>query len=343
MNSSDDLLLKVDDLSVAFKTKKGMAEAVRGISLEVSRGESLAVVGESGSGKSVSMLALLNLLPASARIQGSALLGDTQLVGLDAKSMRSIRGRRIAMIFQDPMTAFNPVYTVGRQISETIEAHGTASSSEAMRRAIDLLELVGVPEPAQRVRQYPHEFSGGMRQRAMIAMAIANSPDLLIADEPTTALDVTIQAQVLDVLKDIRAETGAAMILITHDLGVVAGSADRVQVMYGGRVFERGTVDDVFHRPENPYTRGLLASMPRLDSIGGRLEPIPGTPPSVLNMPVGCAFSPRCTYRVDRCLQEPAQLQSLRLGHDNRCHLSGQLPDLVGSAASSDPGGHNDR
>ena len=321
-----EVLLSVRDLTVAFRTKKGMAEAVRGVSFDVHWGESVAIVGESGSGKSVSSLALLNLLPGSARIGGSALFDGTELIGLRDDKMRSVRGRRIAMIFQDPMTAFNPVYTIGRQISEAMETHGTASGSEAMRRSADLLELVGVPEPGRRINQYPHEFSGGMRQRAMIAMAIANKPDLLIADEPTTALDVTIQAQVLEVLADIRAETGAAMILITHDLGVVAGASDRVQVMYGGRIFERARTEELFAEPENPYTRGLLASMPRVDDIGERLHPIPGTPPSLLRMPTGCAFAPRCPYRADVCDDDPATLELVRPGHENRCHFSGRLP-----------------
>jgi oligopeptide/dipeptide ABC transporter ATP-binding protein len=323
-----EVLLSVKDLTVAFKTKKGMAEAVRGISFDVHWGESMAIVGESGSGKSVANLALLNLLPRSARIGGSAMLDGIELIGMDDRSMRSIRGGRIAMIFQDPMTAFNPVYTIGSQLGEALEAHGTAVGKAALMQAADLLELVGVPEPGQRVNQYPHEFSGGMRQRAMIAMAIANKPDLLIADEPTTALDVTIQAQVLEVLADIRQETGAAMILITHDLGVVAGAADRMQVMYGGRIFERGTTSDVFARPENPYTQGLLQSMPRLDQAGERLQPIQGTPPSLLNMPSGCAFAPRCQFSIDACHEAPATMAVVRPGHQNRCHRNGELADL---------------
>lgn len=325
---SNDALLTVKDLTVAFKTKKGMAEAVRGVTFHVERGESIAIVGESGSGKSVSSLALLGLLPRSARVTGSANFDGTELIGLQGEALRSIRGRRIAMIFQDPMTAFNPVHTIGSQIAEAMEVHGLASGSEALRRSADLLELVGVPEPGQRVNQYPHEFSGGMRQRAMIAMAIANKPDLLIADEPTTALDVTIQAQVMEVLADIREETGAAMILITHDLGLVAGAADRIEVMYGGRIFEEGGVREVFYDPRNPYTQGLLQSMPRLDKIGERLVPIDGTPPSLLNMPAGCAFSPRCTHAVDVCSARPAELEMLEGTHASRCHRTAELPPL---------------
>lgn len=333
--SDRDVLLSLDELTVAFKTKKGMAEAVRGVTFDVHRGESVAVVGESGSGKSVTVLGLMGLLPRSAQISGSANFDGTELVGMSQKELRAIRGNRISMIFQDPMTAFNPVYTIGDQIVEALEVHGHYEGKAATKRATDLLEMVGVPEPAQRVNQYPHEYSGGMRQRAMIAMAISNDPELLIADEPTTALDVTVQAQVMEVLADIRAETGAAMILITHDLGLVAGAAERVQVMYGGRVFERGSLEQVFYNPMNPYTRGLLSSMPRLDSIGERLIPIQGTPPSILNMPAGCAFSPRCAYRQDICTERPATLDNIELGHDTRCHLTAELPAYDREGASA--------
>ncbi|MGH1505262.1 MAG: ABC transporter ATP-binding protein [Acidimicrobiales bacterium] len=327
-------LLQIRDLGVEFKTKKGMAAAVRGVSFDVDRGQSVAVVGESGSGKSVTVMALMGLLPSSAQITGSAQFDGQELVGMPTKQLRPLRGRRIAMIFQDPMTAFNPVYTIGDQIVEALEAHGTAAGADAKRRATDLLEMVGVPEPAQRVDQYPHEFSGGMRQRAMIAMAISNSPDLLIADEPTTALDVTVQAQVMDVLSDIRAETGAAMILITHDLGLVAGSAEDVQVMYGGRIFEQGNVDDVFYEPANPYTRGLLSSMPRVDSLDERLTPIQGSPPSILNMPAGCAFAPRCQHREAICGETPADLLAVAEGHSSRCHRTDSLPAWRSAVAS---------
>jgi len=332
-HAEGDLLLSVRDLSVSFATKKGMAEAVRGVSFDVRWGESMAIVGESGSGKSVSVMALMGLLPRSAQVTGSAIFDGQDLLQMDDNALRKIRGKRIAMIFQDPMTAFNPVYTIGRQISEMMETHGTASGKQAMSKAADLLELVGVPEPGARVNQYPHEFSGGMRQRAMIAMAISNKPDLLIADEPTTALDVTIQAQVLEVLADIRQETGAAMVLITHDLGVVAGASARMQVMYGGRVFESGDTNDVFERPENPYTRGLLESMPRVDIVGERLDPIPGSPPSLLSMPPGCAFGPRCRYQSDICQQEAARLVEVSAGHNNRCHHGGQIGPFTREAS----------
>ncbi len=333
-NNNSEALLTVEELSVSFKTKKGMAAAVRGVSFDVHPGESVAIVGESGSGKSVTSLAMLGLLPSTAQIGGSAVFKGQQLVGMRTDELRKIRGNKIAMIFQDPMTAFNPLFTIGDQIAEVMETHGKMSGEDALREAANLLEMVGVPEPGQRVNQYPHEFSGGMRQRAMIAMAIANRPDLLIADEPTTALDVTIQAQVMDVLSDIRQETGAAMILITHDLGVVAGSADRVQVMYGGRIFERGSIDQIFYEPRNPYTRGLLASMPRVDAIGERLIPIKGSPPSIMNMPEGCAFGPRCEFRQDVCTATPAGLEGISVGHFSRCHFNHELPAHVRETSS---------
>jgi len=322
-------LLRVTDLSVGFRAKgKPLAKAVRELSFDVQRGETLAVVGESGSGKSVSALAMLGLLPGTAEITGSAIFDGADLVGMKSKELRTYRGRRIAMIFQDPMTAFHPAFTIGNQIAETILVHGLDDKEGAHRQAADLLEMVGVPEPGIRVDQYPHEFSGGMRQRAMVAMAIANKPDLLIADEPTTALDVTIQAQVMEVLAEMQREVDAAMILITHDLGVVANVADRVQVMYGGRIVERSVVDNVFYRPRNPYTRGLLTSLPRLDGARtDRLEPIKGSPPSILSMPAGCAFEPRCPHATDVCKERPAELESLWLEHESRCHHHAELPD----------------
>ncbi len=323
-------LLTIDNLSVAFSTKRGYASAVRGLSFDVRPGESMAIVGESGSGKSVSALALLGLLPRSAQVTGSAIFEGEELIGMPADQMRSIRGERISMIFQDPMTAFNPVFTIGDQIGEIITTHDSSVSKKAaMGRAVDLLQTVGIPNADRRVNQYPHEFSGGMRQRAMIAMAIANRPTLLIADEPTTALDVTIQAQVMETLAEAQAETGAAMILITHDLGLVAGVADRVQVMYGGRVFERGVTRDVYYKPTNPYTRGLLQSIPRLDGERDhRLAPIPGTPPSILRMPAGCAFQPRCVFRTEVCADEPAELELVDEDHWSRCHNTASLPPL---------------
>lgn len=324
-----EALLIVEDLSVGFRArKKPTAKAVRGLNYTVERGEVLAIVGESGSGKSVSAMAILGLLPSSAEVSGSAVFDGTDLLALSQKELRTYRGRRIAMIFQDPMTAFHPAFTIGNQIAETIIVHGLADKKKAYSRAADLLEMVGVPEAGVRVDQYPHEFSGGMRQRAMVAMAIANKPDLLIADEPTTALDVTIQAQVMDVLADVKDEVDAAMILITHDLGVVASVADRVQVMYGGRIVERATVGSLFAAPRNPYTRGLLSSLPRLD--GGRedrLIPISGSPPSILAMPPGCAFAPRCPHRTDVCDERAADLEELWLEHESRCHNHRDLPE----------------
>lgn len=327
---SSDALLQVRNLTVGFRSKgKPTAEAVRDLSYEIHRGETLAVVGESGSGKSVSALAMIGLLPKSAQITGSAMFDGVDLVSLSQRQLRTYRGRRIAMIFQDPMTAFHPVFTIGDQIAEIMTVHGTASKNEAMVRAGHLLEMVGVPEPGIRLKQFPHEFSGGMRQRAMVAMAIANKPDLLIADEPTTALDVTIQAQVMGVLEQVQSEVDAALLLITHDLGVVAGTADRVQVMYGGRVVERGSLQTVFSQPRNPYTRGLLASLPRIDgNREDRLVPISGSPPSILNMPTGCAFEPRCPFRTEVCADTPAELVTFA-GHDNRCHNGDELPPWV--------------
>ena len=329
-------LLSVRDLSVDFRTKKGYASAVRGLTYDLMPGESVAIVGESGSGKSVGALALLGLLPGSASITGSAVFEGEDLLTMRPNELRKVRGNRIAMIFQDPMTAFNPVFTIGDQIMEAIQIHnGSTTDEEARKKAISLLELVGVPEAPKRVDQYPHEYSGGMRQRAMIAMAISNGPKLLIADEPTTALDVTIQAQVMESLADVRAETGAAMVLITHDLGLVANSAERVLVMYGGRVFERGTIRDVFYNATNPYTYGLLSSIPRLDrEEGSKLQAIPGSPPNIVNMPPGCAFGPRCGFATQECHSSAAELKLIMNQHYSRCHNTESLPFVsIGAGA----------
>ena len=337
MTAGDEApLLDVKDLSVSFKTKHGYAAAVRDLSYTVRRGESVAIVGESGSGKSVSALALMGLLPRSAQVTGTANFEGEQLIGMDADHLRSIRGNRISMIFQDPMTAFNPVFTIGNQIGEIVTTHDPSVSKEAaLDRATELLQMVGIPNAERRVRQYPHEYSGGMRQRAMIAMAIANNPTLLIADEPTTALDVTIQAQVMETLAAAQAETGAAMLLITHDLGLVAGVADRVQVMYGGRIFERAETRDLYYHPMNPYTRGLLHSIPRLDDEKDkRLEPIPGSPPSILRMPEGCAFQSRCVHRTEVCAERQAELELVGNDHWSRCHNTANLPMLDAAGAS---------
>jgi peptide/nickel transport system ATP-binding protein len=305
---------------------------VRSISYQVRPGEVLGIVGESGSGKTVSSLAIMNLLPANATVTGTVRFRGEQLIGRSDRELSSIRGQRISMIFQDPLSALTPVYTVGDQVAEAILVHDDIGREAARSRAIDLLALVGIPNPRQRADAFPHEFSGGMRQRVMIAMAIANNPHLIIADEPTTALDVTIQAQIIDVLRKAKQATGAAVVLITHDLGMVAGFADRVAVMYAGRLIETGTVDDVFYRARMPYTLGLLGSLPRLD-VGARqpLTPIEGTPPSLVNLPPGCPFAPRCPMRIETCLDmEPALLPMSASGpeHDSACHRSDEIEEL---------------
>jgi oligopeptide/dipeptide ABC transporter ATP-binding protein len=297
-----DSILSIRDLRVTFPTMAGDVQAVRGVDLDVNSGEMLAVVGESGSGKSVSFLAVMGLLPPTTKITGSARLGPTELVGADLNVVRRVRGRRIAMIFQDPLSALNPVQRIGPQIVEMIRSHNKMSGDAAMAKAVELLDLVGIPQPKARSRQYPHEFSGGMRQRVMIAMAIANDPEVLIADEPTTALDVTVQAQILEVIQRIQNELNTAVVLITHDLGVVARVADRVQVMYAGRAAERADVETLFNHPAHPYTIGLLGSLPRLGQH--RLIPIVGSPPNMLRPPSGCAFRPRCAYAAPICAEQ---------------------------------------
>src|SRR6187431_1747732 len=279
-------ILEIRDLRVSFPTDDGDVQAVRGVDIDVAAGELVAIVGESGSGKSVTMLAVMGLLPKEAKISGSVKLGTTELVGADKKLARSVRGKRLAMIFQDPLSALNPVYRVGDQIAEMIDSHQKLPNKEVKDKVVHLLDLVGIPQPEVRARRYPHEFSGGMRQRAVIAMAIANDPEVLICDEPTTALDVTIQAQILEVIQRVQKELHAAVVFITHDLGVVARIADRVQVMYAGRSAERGEVHDVFLRPTHPYTVGLLASLPVIGR--DKLTPIPGAPPNMLAPPSGC-------------------------------------------------------
>ena len=296
-------LLEVEDLHVDFPTDDGVVHAVRGVSYQLAPNDVLGIVGESGSGKSVTSLAVMGLLPQSARVRGSIKYRGEELVGRKPSELQAIRGRRIAMIFQDPMTSLNPVYTVGWQLSEAVLAHNQISKQEAWDRAVEMLDLVGIPNAKERASSYPHEFSGGMRQRAMIAMAVCNDPDIIIADEPTTALDVTVQAQILETLENIRERTSAAIVLITHDLGVVAGMVDRMLVMYAGSVVEAGTVDDVFDSPRMPYTVGLLGSIPSIDSHGHPLTPIRGAPPSLINLPPGCPFSPRCPLVQPDCLR----------------------------------------
>ncbi|MBE6480842.1 MAG: ABC transporter ATP-binding protein [Actinomyces ruminicola] len=307
-------LLEVRDLRVNFPSEDGVVHAVRGVNLELARGEVLALVGESGSGKSVTSTAVMGLLDESAAVSGSVKLHGTELLGRSDAYMSRIRGTQVAMVFQDPLSALTPVYTVGRQIVEALKIHNRGmSDKDANRRAIELLDLVGIPNPSVRVNAYPHEFSGGMRQRAVIAIAIANDPDLIIADEPTTALDVTIQAQILDVLRTAKQETGAGVIMITHDLGVVAGMADRVSVMYAGRIVESGDVDDVFYRSRMPYTIGLLGALPRLDAKkDSALATLEGNPPSLLAEPTGCPFAPRCPMVQDACLEGEPVLVPVR-------------------------------
>jgi peptide/nickel transport system ATP-binding protein len=286
----------------------------------------LGIVGESGSGKSVTSLAVMGLLPRNARVSGSVRFGSRELLGASDSTLTKIRGRRIAMIFQDPMTSLNPVYTVGYQIAEAVKAHHDVSKATALDRAAELLEIVRIPNARARLSNYPHELSGGMRQRVVIAIAMANDPDVIIADEPTTALDVTVQAQIMEALDAARAETGAAMVLITHDLGVIAGQADRVMVMYAGKLVESGTAEDVFYTPRMPYTLGLLGSLPRLDRPSERLTPIPGAPPSLVNMPPGCPFTPRCPLARPVCDGEEPELTATTSPiHTAACHFSDEL------------------
>ena len=313
--------MTIRGLSVDFAVDGGVVRAVSDVNFDVRRGEVVAVVGESGSGKSTVMLAAMGLLAPNARVRGSALLGDTELIGASASTLRSVRGSRVSMVFQDPMTSLNPVLTVGRQLIESIIVHEKVGERDARRRAVDLLEAVAIPRASERMDAYPHEMSGGMRQRVMIAMAMANEPDVLIADEPTTALDVTIQAQILELLDRLRRERDLAVILVTHDLGVVAGLADVVHVMYAGSMVEEGPVRGLFREPSHPYTRGLLACSPRLDGTGD-LVPIPGNPPVVTAERVGCTFAPRCAVAVERCRTEtPVMVE----GGATRaaCHLVG--------------------
>jgi peptide/nickel transport system ATP-binding protein len=320
-------VLSVKDLHVTFPSEAGPVQAVRGLSFDLAAGETMAIVGESGSGKSVTSMAIMGLHPATAKITGSVTLHGDELLNRNDESMSRLRGESLAMIFQDPLSALTPVYTIGDQIVEAIQAHHDVGRAAASKRAVELLDLVGIPNPQLRVRSFPHEFSGGMRQRAMIAMSIANDPDVIIADEPTTALDVTIQAQVLEVLKKAQQETGAAMIMITHDLGVVAGIADRVTVMYAGRPVEQGTVDEIYYRPRMPYTIGLLGAVPRLDATEKKaLATLEGNPPSVVNLPPGCPFEPRCPLSTSACLvEEPPLIPTEHPGHVAACIHTGKI------------------
>jgi peptide/nickel transport system ATP-binding protein len=323
---ADERLLSVEEMRVSFQTEEGVVHAVDGVSFTVGRGEVVAIVGESGSGKSVSVMTLMGLTRGpNARFDGAAHLEDVELLSANEEQLRQIRGGQIGMIFQDPISALNPVQRVGNQIVEQIRAHRPEmSKAQAMDLAIELMERVGIPRADERLRSYPHEFSGGMRQRVMIAMALSLSPKLLIADEPTTALDVTIQAQILDELRQLREETGAGIILVTHDLGVVADIADRILVMYAGRVVEQGTLDELFYDPQHPYTWGLLGSITRVDrDDSDRLPAIPGLPPSLYSPPQGCHFRPRCPHAFEQCPETPGLEARLREApeHRDRCWL----------------------
>ncbi len=314
-------LLAVEDLRVEFWTSRGTIYAVNGVSFDIAAGETLGIVGESGCGKSVTSLAILGLLPRAGRARtGRVLFGDRDLLKLSDRELRTVRGKEIAMIFQDPMSSLNPVLTIGRQLREALETHFDMKRNEANARTVELLDRVGIPSAKSRVRDYPHQFSGGMRQRAMIAMALACKPKLLIADEPTTALDVTIQAQILEILRELVAEENAALILITHDLGVVAGMCERVNVMYAGMFMETGSAEQLFGQPRHPYTLGLLQSIPRLDATRkAALQPIHGNPRDMLAPPAACPFQPRCRYEVEASSQEVPPLVEIEPGHMVAC------------------------
>jgi peptide/nickel transport system ATP-binding protein len=317
-------LLEIRNLKVSFRTDDGVVRAVDGVSATLNEGETLGIVGESGSGKSVTMMSVMRLITdPNAEFEGEVLYKGVNLMSLPQHEIRSIRGAGIGMIFQDPMTSLNPVYKVGWQIEEQIREHEKVSKQAARDRAIELLASVGIPNARDRVDAYPHQFSGGMRQRVMIAMAVSCNPDILIADEPTTALDVTIQAQILNLIKKLREDFGTAVVLITHDMGVVADMADRIAVMYAGRIVEQGTQRELFYDPQHPYTWGLLGSIARLDRPRPRrLAAIPGLPPSLLRLPPGCAFADRCAHRFERCAEQPLLLDRTGDGHLDACHLA---------------------
>jgi oligopeptide transport system ATP-binding protein len=314
-------ILDVKNLTTQFQTQDGTVFAVNGVSFVLNKGEFLGIVGESGSGKSVTMMSLLRLIPIPPGeiVAGEAIFDGEDLLAMDKDEIRKVRGGRIGFVFQDPMTSLNPVVKVGPQITEALKLHLGMNSKEANERAVELLEMVGIPDAPARLKSYPHEFSGGMRQRAMIAIALACSPEILIADEPTTALDVTIQAQIIDITKDLRDKLDTSVIWITHDLGVVASLADRVLVMYGGQIVEEGPVNELYLSPQHPYTRALLRSVPRLDQKGTGLESISGQPPSMYAPPSSCVFAPRCEYAYDRCLKENPVLEPVSETHQVAC------------------------
>lgn len=319
-------LLEVKDLRTSFLTHVGEVKAIRGLCLGLDKGEAVGIVGESGSGKSVTSLSIMGLLPYPGKVVGGEIrFKDKDLLTLSKTEMNRIRGNEIAMIFQDPMISLNPVFTIGNQIVEAIRQHTPLSKAEAKSRAVAMLKLVGIPSPEKRVRNYPHEFSGGMRQRAMIAMALSCEPELLIADEPTTALDVTIQSQILELLRELKAKVNTSIILITHDLGIVAELCSRAIVMYGGQIMEAGLIEEIFYDPKHPYTWGLLKSIPRLDLLGKkRLVPIKGSPPDLLNPPRGCPFCPRCPHAMKICLEREPEHYNLGKTHSAACWLLDQ-------------------
>ena len=316
-------LLEVKDLHTSFFTPAGEVKAVNGISFFLDEGKVLGIVGESGSGKSVTAYSILQILSSPGRIvSGSVKYRGQELVGADKKEMAKIRGNKISIIFQDPMTSLNPVFTIGNQLMEAIMLHTDRNKEQARERAIEMIRLVGITEPEKRIKQYPHELSGGMRQRVMIAMALACEPDILIADEPTTALDVTIQAQILDLIKDLQKQLGMSVILITHDLGVVAEMCDEVIVMYAGEICEHGTADEIFYNPKHEYTKGLMRSIPTVESDGSRLQPITGTPIDLLNMPAGCPFAPRCDAAMKICICERCEKMKINDDHYAACWMN---------------------
>ena len=329
-------VLEIKDLATYFYTHDGIVKAVDGVSYEVEEGETLGIVGESGCGKSVSALSVMGLIadPPGRIERGQVLFEGDDLLKLSDANMRKVRGNRISMVFQEPMTSLNPVLTIERQLTETLELHLRMTKNEARSRSVELLEMVGIPDPGNRVKGYPHQMSGGMRQRVMIAMAISCDPRLIIADEPTTALDVTIQAQILELMQSLCKELGTALIIITHNLGVVARYAQRVNVMYAGKIIEKGTAREIYADPRHPYTLGLLNSVPRLDEErGSKLVPIEGLPPDLIELPERCSFAPRCRYAIDRCLHESPPLEAVQGAHLSACWRSGEL-DEIGLKAS---------